>query len=37
MSFDSSNSNDVSRERLSAKERVLMQKAIIVAEKMKDI
>jgi hypothetical protein len=37
MSFDLSNSNDVFRERLSVKERVLMQKAVIVAEKMKDI
>jgi hypothetical protein len=38
MSFDSSNSNDdVSRERLSARERVLMQKAAIIEEKMRDI
>jgi hypothetical protein len=38
MSFDSSNSNDdVSRERLLAKERILMQKAVIIEEKMRDI
>ncbi len=38
MSFDSSNSNDdVSQERLSTKERILTQKAIIIAKKMKNI
>jgi hypothetical protein len=37
MSFDSSNSNDVFRERLSIRERVLMQKTVTIAEKMKDI
>jgi hypothetical protein len=38
MSFDSSDSkDDVSQERLSARERVLTQKAAIIAEKMKDI
>jgi hypothetical protein len=37
MNFDSSDSNDVFRERLWIKERVLMQKAVIVAEKKEDI
>jgi hypothetical protein len=38
MSFDSLNSNnDVFRERLSVKERVLTQKAIIIAKKIKNI
>jgi hypothetical protein len=38
MSFDSSNSNDdVSQERLSIKERMLTQKAIIIAKKMQNI
>jgi predicted metal-dependent hydrolase len=38
MSFDSSNSNDdVFRERLSAKERILTQKAAIITKKMRDI
>jgi hypothetical protein len=38
MSFDSSDSNDnASRERLSVKERVLTEKAIIITEKMKNI
>jgi hypothetical protein len=36
MSFESSNSND-SRERLSAKERVLTQKTENIAEKLRDI
>jgi predicted metal-dependent hydrolase len=36
MSFDSSNAND-SQKRLSAKERVLTQKAVIIAKKMRDI
>jgi hypothetical protein len=38
MSFDSWNSNDdVFRERLSAKERILTQKAVIITKKMKNI
>jgi hypothetical protein len=38
MSFDSSNSkDDVSQERLSTKERMLTQKAAIIAKKMKNI
>jgi hypothetical protein len=38
MSFDSSNSNDeVSRERLSARERVLTEKTAIITKKMRDI
>jgi hypothetical protein len=38
MSFDSSNSNnDVSQKRLSTRERVLTQKTVIIAKKMKNI
>jgi hypothetical protein len=37
MSFDSSNSKNVARERLSIKERILTQKDFSIAEKMKDI
>jgi hypothetical protein len=38
INFDSLNSNDdVSQERLSAKERMLTQKAAIIAKKMKNI
>ncbi len=37
MSFDSSNSKNVARERLSIRERILTQKDVCIAEKMKDI
>jgi hypothetical protein len=37
MSFDSSDSNDVARERLSVRERVLTQKAVDTIDKMKSI
>jgi hypothetical protein len=37
MSFNSSNSSNVARERLSIKERILTQKNAFIVEKMKDI
>jgi hypothetical protein len=37
MSFDSSNSSNVARERLSIKKRVLTQKDVFIVEKMKNI
>jgi hypothetical protein len=37
MSFDSSNSKNVARERLSIRERILTQKDVCIVEKMKDI